>query len=126
MWDEKKFLYNYEKLSNNFLKNFISAFFFFDQILKTPFRESVTYGTPCLAIGHFGFFYYYHHVTYRTPCHVSGPLVIFYCDSYGSERVFFHSQVFFTLHSFLLILRPPWAGTLALILSGLHVDIFET
>ena len=73
---------------------------------KTPFwRNSVTYGTPCHAIGHFVF--YYHHVTYRTPCHASGHLVI-YRECSGFERAFSTLRRFFTLHSFLLVSRPPW------------------
>ena len=45
---------------------------YFCNKLKT-WRNSVTYGTPCYAIGHFVF--WYNHVTYRTPCHASGHLV---------------------------------------------------
>ena len=64
----------------------------------------MTYGTPCHAIGHFVF--WCHHVTYRTPCHVSGHLVI-YSECCRFESIFY-SQAFFTLHSFLLVLRLPW------------------
>ena len=55
------FLYNYEKFSNNFFKKPTSAFVFLAkfkklrQNLKNFRRNSVTYGTPCRAIGHFVF-----------------------------------------------------------------------
>ena len=52
-------------------------------------------------------FFYYHHVTYRTPCHASGHLVILPWQLRIWESVFY-SQAFFTLHSFLLVSRPPW------------------
>ena len=51
--------------------------------------------------------FYYHHVTYRTLCHASGHLVILPRVLRISESAFY-SQAFFTLHSFLLVSRPPW------------------
>ena len=67
-------------------------------------RNSVTYRMPCHAIGHFVF--WSHHVTYSRSCHTSGHLMI-YRECYGFERAFF-TLAFFTLHSFLLVLRLPW------------------
>ena len=79
---------------------------------KTPFgKNSLTYGTPCPAIGNFVF--YYHHVTNRTPYHASGHLAIFYRECYGFERAIY-SQTFFTLHPFPLVSRSPWARQLNL------------
>ena len=50
-------------------------------------------------------------ITYGTPCHARGhrhcPPTL-YRECYGFERAFFYSQAFFTLHSFLLLSRPPW------------------
>ena len=50
--------------------------------------------------------FYYHHVTYRTLCHVSGHLVILPWVLRIWESVFY-SQAFFSLHSLLLVSRPP-------------------
>ena len=55
-------------------------------------RNSVTYGTPCHAIGHFVFWFDY--VTYRMPCYTSGHLVI-YRECCGFERAFLLSGVFY-------------------------------
>ena len=63
------------------------------------------YGTPCHAVGHFVF--WCNHVTYRTLCYASFHLVIYH-ECYRFERVFFYSQAFFILHSFLLFSRLPW------------------
>ena len=56
---KKKFLYNYEEFSNNFLKKsylLLSFLILSKAILKSTFRRnSVTYGTTCRAIGHFVF-----------------------------------------------------------------------
>ena len=49
-------------------------------------RNSVTYGTPCHAIGQYAF--WCDHVTYKTPCYASGHLVI-YCEGFRFERAFF-------------------------------------
>ena len=58
-----------------FSKNW-SAIFTNSKQSKTHFgRNSVTYQTPCRAMGHFVF--HYHHVTYRTPCHASNHIVNF-------------------------------------------------
>ena len=61
-------------------------------------RNSVTYRMSCHAIGHFVF--WCHHVTYSRSCHTSGHLMIY--------RESFFTQAFFTLHSFLLVLRLSW------------------
>ena len=86
-------------------------------------RNSVTYGMPCHAIGHFVF--YYHHVTYRMPCHASGHLVIYH-KCYGFERAFFTLRRFFTLHSVLLVLRLPWGPAVQLQGQQGFMLIFET
>ena len=62
-------------------------------------------------------FFYYHHVTYRTPCHVSGQLVIFIPRVLQIWESVFYSQGFFPLHSFLLVLRPPWGRQFSLNIS---------
>ena len=41
------------------------------------------------------------------PYHAIGHFVFWYRECYGFERAYFYSQAFFTLHSFLLVLRPP-------------------
>ena len=87
------------------VKNSLAIFAHFEQAKNLFQRNSVTYRTPCRAIG--DFVVWYHHVTYRTPWHVSGHLVI-YREWYEFERAFFLSQAFFMLHSFLMVSRPPW------------------
>ena len=85
-------------------------------------RNSVTYRTPCHAIGYFVF--WYHHVTNGTPCHPSGYLVI--CrECYRVERMFF------TLRRFLPYTNSLPAGVKASLgagswtskLAGLHADL---
>ena len=56
-------------------------------------------------------------VTYRMPCHATGHFVFGHCECYGFERVFF------TLHSFLLVLRPPQASSSTSKLAELHADL---
>ena len=55
--------------------NSLVIFTGFEHFKNSFRRNSVTYGTPCHAIGHFVF--WYHHVIYRMPCHASGDLVIY-------------------------------------------------
>ena len=93
------------------LKNLLTIFANFEQSKSRS--NSVTYGTPCHAIGHFVL--YYHYVTYRTPCHASGYLVI-YCKCFGFERAFF------TLRCFLVYILPafsrlPWDRKITLKIS---------
>ena len=92
---------------------------------KTPFeRNSVTYGTPCHTIGHFFFLLlpYYLQDTMPFPWSSSD----FLLRVLQIWKSVFYSQAFFTLHSFLLISRSPGAGSLAVILARLHIEIFET
>ena len=73
---------------------------------KTSFgKNSVTYGTSCHARGYF--------VLLLSPCYLQDTMS---CQSSSSDLLWvlriwisdFYSQVFFTLHSFLLVSRPPW------------------
>ena len=85
-------------------------------ILKNFFRRnSVTYGIPCHAIDHFVFLLspFYLHDT--MPCQWSTsdlPRVLRIWESV------FYSQAFFTLHHFLLVLRPLWGRQFNLNISG--------
>ena len=67
-------------------------------------RNSVTYRTPCCAICHFVFLLPPYHLQDTMPCQwlSSEPWVLRIWES------IFYSQEFFTLHSFLLVLRLPW------------------
>ena len=96
----KNFTWTSQKLTIfSGFKKLTSYFAGFEQVKSSFRRNSVTYGTPCHAIGHFIF--WCHHVTYRAPCHASGHLVI-YRQCYGSERAFF------TLRRFLPYTPSCW------------------
>ena len=55
-------------------------------------RNSVTYRTPCHAVGHFVF--WCHHVTYRTPCHTSDHLVIYSIHDFAVILLWWWISVF--------------------------------
>ena len=82
----------------------------------------MTYGTPCHAIGHFGF--WFHHVTYRTPCYASGHLVI-YRECYGFERALLTVRWFLRYTLSCWFPGFPGAGSLTLNLAGLHADFWN-
>ena len=69
------------------LENLLFIFADFEQVKNSIRRNSLTYGMPCHAIGHFVFWYY---------------------ECYEFERAFFTLKLFFTLHSFLLFSRLLW------------------
>ena len=87
------------------LKN-LPAIFTNSKQSKTPFgRNSVTYGTPCHARGHFVFL--------LSPCYVEDtmPHQWSFSDLPWVLRIWesvFYSPAFFTLHSLLLASRPSW------------------
>ena len=70
---------------------------------KTPFEKNCDLWDTMPR--HWSLCFLFRHITYRTPCHSSGYLVILprVLRIWGSV---FYSQAFFTLHSFLLVLRP--------------------
>ena len=91
--------------------------------VKNSFRRnSVTYGTPYHAIGHFVL--WYHHVTYRTPCHVSGRLVI-YRECYSFDRAFFTLRRFLPYTPSCCFQDFPGAGSWTSKLAGFHADLWN-
>ena len=108
------------KLSNHFVK-FKHSIFTGSEQSKTPFgRNSLTYGTPCHARGCFAFLLSQCYLQDSMPCQWSSsdlPRALRIWDSV------FHSLAFFTLHSFLKVLRFPGAGISTLMLAGLHADL---
>ena len=89
-------------------------------LVKNSFwRNSVTYATPCCAIGHFVF--WHDHVTYRTLCYASGDLVI-YREFYGLERVFLTLRRFSPCTPSWCFQEFPGAGSLTSKLAVLLAD----
>ena len=87
------------------LKNLIVIFTDFERIKNSFPRNSMTYGTPCHAIGYFVFL--------GSPCYLQDAMPCQWSSS-DLPRVLriwesiFYSQAFFTLHFFLLVLKLPW------------------
>ena len=65
-------------------------------------RNSVTYRTPCHAIGHFVFYYHHYHLQDSMPCQWLSSHLLQLLRVWESV---FYPQAFLT---FLLVSRPPW------------------
>ena len=112
------------------MKNFLIIFFLkiiSDFVFLTKFnffrRNSVMYGTPCRTIGHFVFFI----ITMLLTGHHAMPLVIqsFFTASATDLRECFLLSGIFYLHSFLLVLRPPWGRQFSLNISRASCGYFR-
>ena len=92
--------------------------------LKNSFwRNSMTYGTPCQAIGHFVFLLSPCYLQDTMPCQwTSSDFLLWVLRIWESD---FNTQAFFTLHSFLLVSRPPWGRQFNLNISSVSCWYFQ-
>ena len=109
-----------KKINGHFTNRLWTLLTLNKSLVKNFFRRnSVTYATPCHAIGHFVF--WYEHVTYRTLCYTSGDLVI-YREFYGFERVFLTLRCFWPCTPSCCLQGFPGAGSLTSKLAVLLAD----